>query len=177
MFAIRIPLILLASAGLWAAEEAKPAAADAALAPPKGLRSVTPYIYVKDAKAAIAYYAKAFGAKPLYVVPNQDGTIEHAELLIGDGSIMLADEKPDQGMKSPATLGGSTGAIHLYVSDVDAVFKRAIDAGAQVLQPPMDAPWGHRFAMVTDPYGHVWSIATPKGTEAPEAAPVEDGFK
>ncbi|MBA2481587.1 MAG: VOC family protein [Planctomycetes bacterium] len=151
------------------------------MSPPKGFHTVTPYLYVKDTKAAILFYAKAFAAKPLMVLPGPDGKIEHAEIQIGNGSVMIADERPEPPGSANKPLGPS--AIHLYVGDVDAVFARAIAAGAKEVRAPADMPWGHRFAMITDPAGHTWSIATPmvepdsKPAAQPPAEPKEDGFK
>ncbi len=162
--ACRLFLVLAMAVGASAAD----AAAQLASAPPKGFRSVTPYLYVDDATAAIAFYVKAFDAEELYGYPNEDGAIVHAEIRIGEASIMIgdADVRPDT--KPPQAGAPRSSGVHLYVRDVDAVFAQAVAAGAKAVVPPADMPWGHRFALVMDPHGHAWSIATP-GADAPPA--------
>src|SRR5258708_17514113 len=99
---------------------------------PDGWRVVTPYLVVKDAARAIEFYGKAFGAKEVMRLPVPGGKIGHAEVKIGGEYVMLADEAPEQGHSSPASLGGSPVRIHLYVEDVDAVASRAVEAGAKI---------------------------------------------
>lgn len=127
---------------------------------PKGFHSITPYLSVKDAKAAIRFYQHAFGAVENGRISMPDGVVGHAELTIGGSRLMLAEEMPAWGNKSPSTLGGSPVHIVLYVEDVDAVFQRAVDAGAAALEPVKDAFHGDRAGSVTDPFGHKWSIMT-----------------
>ena len=129
---------------------------------PDGYHTATAYLHVKRAVKAIEYYKKAFGAIEVGRINMAGGKLGHAELRIGDSSIMLADENPQWGNKGPDTLGGTSVGIHLYVPDVDAVFKRAVDAGGKVAMPVQDMFYGDRFGTVTDPFGHQWHIATHK---------------
>lgn len=126
---------------------------------PEGYHSVTPYLSVKGAASAIEFYRKAFGAKELFRMPAPDGTIGHAEILIGDSHVMLADEN-EMTAKSPATLGGTPVALMLYVEDVDATVKRALDAGAKLLRPVENQFYGDRSGGILDPFGHSWWVAT-----------------
>jgi PhnB protein len=135
---------------------------------PENHHTVTPYIVVSDGAAAIAFYRKAFGATELYRMDGPGGKIMHAEVLIGDSPVMLSDEFPEQGAKSPQSYHGSPVHLFLYVPDVDAWFKRALDAGATVTMPVQDMFWGDRFGQVTDPFGHTWQIATHVEDVAPE---------
>jgi PhnB protein len=127
---------------------------------PEHSHSVTPHLVIAGAGRAIEFYVEAFGAKELVRMPGPDGSIVHAELKIGDSSIMLAEECLQMGNKSATTLGGSPVTIHLYVEDADATFDRAVAAGATAAMPPTDMFWGDRYAQVVDPFGHRWSIAT-----------------
>jgi PhnB protein len=127
---------------------------------PEGYRTVTPYLAVDDAAEAIAYYTKAFGAKERSRMEAPDGSIGHAELEIGDSLVMLSDPFPQATTRTPNELGGTTATVFLYVEDVDAVVKRAVDAGATVTMEVADQFWGDRFGAITDPFGHSWSIAT-----------------
>ena len=127
---------------------------------PEGYTSVTPYLTVGDGKAAIDFYKRAFGATEQGVMPAPDGRVAHAELRIGDSVIMLSDRFPQSSCGTPAELGGTTVALFLYVADVDAVVRSAAQAGATVDQEPEDQFWGDRLGQVTDPFGHVWSVAT-----------------
>jgi PhnB protein len=127
---------------------------------PDGWRVVTPYLVVKDAARAIEFYGKAFGAKEVMRLPGPGGKIGHAELKIGGEYVMLADEVPEQGHKSPVSLGGSPVRIHLYVEDVDAVARRAVEAGAKILIPIGDQFYGDRSGRIEDPFGHIWIIST-----------------
>jgi PhnB protein len=135
---------------------------------PEGYHSVTPYLIIKGATGAIDYYKKVFGASEIMRFPTPDGQIGHAELKIGDSVIMLADEQPARGYRSPKALGGSPTSIMLYVNDVDSVFKKAVDAGANVQQPVKDQFYGDRSGTITDPFGHVWTIGTHKEDVTPE---------
>ena len=128
---------------------------------PDGYHSVTPYLICDSAADAIEYYKKAFGATELFRM-DHEGKVGHAELKIGDSPIMLADEYPQMGYRSPKSLGGTPVSIMIYVEDVDTVYQRAIDAGATEVKPLQDQFYGDRSGTLTDPFGHVWTIATHK---------------
>ena len=127
---------------------------------PDGYHTVSPYLAVEDAATAIDYYKKAFGAKERMRMEAPGGKIGHAELEIGDSIVMLADPFPQASTKPPHELGGTSAGVFLYVEDVDQVVKRAVEAGATVTMEVADQFWGDRFGTVTDPFGHVWSVAT-----------------
>ena len=129
---------------------------------PDERQPMAPYLIVKDASAAIAFYVKAFDARELYRLAEPSGKIGHAELSINGGRFMLADEYPDWGALSPVTLGGTPVSIHLYLPDVDAWVERAVAAGASVLRPLRDEFFGDRVAMLACPFGHKWHVATRK---------------
>ena len=128
---------------------------------PEGYHSVTPYLICDAAADAIEYYKKAFGATELFRM-DHGGKIGHAELKIGDSPIMLADEYPEMDYRSPKALGGTPVSLMIYVEDVDSVYKQAIDAGATEVKPLQDQFYGDRSGTLTDPFGHVWTIATHK---------------
>ncbi len=127
---------------------------------PEGYHSATPYMTVRDAAAALAFYKEAFGAEEMFRLTEPGGRIGHAEFRIGDSPIMISDEYPDFGALSPASLGGSPIKMMLYVPDCDAAVKRAVAAGATVLRQPTDQFYGDRTAMVSDPFGHTWFLQT-----------------
>lgn len=127
---------------------------------PAGYHSVTPYLLVRDAAKALAYYRDAFGADEVMRFEGPPGRIAHAEIKIGDSHVMLADENPGDGYVGPQTLGGAGVSLMLYVPDVDATFERAVKAGATVRRAVADQFYGDRVGTLTDPFGHVWSIAT-----------------
>ena len=127
---------------------------------PDNYPQVAPYLCIKGAAEAIDFYKKAFGATERMRMDAPGGTIGHAEIDIQGALIMLADEHPAMGFRSPATIGGSPVVIHMYVEDVDAFCKRAVDAGATLVRPVADQFYGDRNGTLRDPYGHVWSIAT-----------------
>jgi PhnB protein len=127
---------------------------------PDGYHTVTPYLAVGDAAAAIEYYKKAFGAKERVRMEAPDGKIGHAELEIGDSLVMLSDPFPQATTRPPSEVGTTTAGVFLYVDDVDAVVQRAVDAGATVTMEVADQFWGDRFGSITDPFGHLWSVAT-----------------
>ena len=127
---------------------------------PKGYHSVSPYLAVEDATEAIEYYTKTFGAKERTRMEGPDGKIGHAELEIGDSVIMLSDPFPQASTRPPHELGGTSASVMLYVEDVDAVVKKAVDTGSTIAMEVADQFWGDRFGTITDPFGHVWSIAT-----------------
>jgi len=125
-------------------------------------------LIIKGSARAIEFYKKAFGATELMRMAQPDGRIGHAEIRIGNSPIMLADEVPEMGHRSPQSLGGSPVSILLYVEDVDALFNQAVSAGAKVQKPVQDQFYGDRIGGVTDPFGHVWYIATHKEEVSPE---------
>ena len=126
---------------------------------PEGFHTVTVHLVLENAGRAIEFYQKAFGAKERFRMPTPDGRIGHAEIQIGDSIVMLTDA-----IQEPAT----SASIYLYVPDVDAVFARAVAAGAQVAMPVVDMFWGDRFGRVTDPFGVRWAIATHTEDVPPE---------
>jgi len=127
---------------------------------PEGYHTVSPYLAVEDAARAIDYYVKAFGAKEVVRMNAPDGTIGHAELEIGDSRVMLADPFPQSSTRPPKELGGTSVSVFLYVEDVDATVKQAVDAGGTLTMEVADQFWGDRFGGFTDPFGHSWSVAT-----------------
>jgi PhnB protein len=129
---------------------------------PAAYGSITAGLSVRGAAAAIDFYRKVFGAKELSRLPGPDGKVMHAEIRIGDRIVFLGDESPGMGAPSPQTLGGSAVALMHYVKDVDAVFARAVAAGARAIMPPADMFWGDRFGSLVDPFGHRWSLASRK---------------
>lgn len=146
---------------------------------PEGIRTVTPDLAIKGASGAIEFYKKVFGAREITRAPGPDGKmILHAQLHIGDSPIFLADVFPgmeeQRGQKDQLAVGSAGGPEHsrvvlnVYVEDADAVFDRAVKAGAEVIMPLADAFWGDRYGQVRDPYGHIWAIATHKEDLTPE---------
>jgi PhnB protein len=127
---------------------------------PDGYHTATPYLIVKGAAQAIEFYQRAFGAVEQFRMAKPDGQVGHAEIRIGDSVIMLADEHPDIGYRSPSSLGGSPVSIMLYMEDVDGVFARALEAGARAQRGVADQFYGDRNGILEDPFGHVWTIAT-----------------
>jgi PhnB protein len=135
---------------------------------PDGYHSVTPYLIVKDAARALDFYVRAFGAVELMRMLQEDGRIGHAEIRIGDSPVMLADEFPEIGARSPESIGGSPVTIMLYVDDVDATVARAVSAGARLTRPVANQFYGDRNGAVTDPFGHLWFVATHVEDVAPD---------
>ncbi len=127
---------------------------------PEGYHTVTPYLAIKGASEAIEFYKQAFGATERFRLSMPDGGVGHAEICIGNSTIMLSDPCGDLPFQSPSTLGGSSFGIHLYVDDVDARFATALAAGATVLSPVKDQFYGDRLGSLKDPYGHVWLLST-----------------
>jgi PhnB protein len=127
---------------------------------PEGYHTLSLHLAVEKAADAIEFYSRAFGAKERVRMEAPGGLIGHAELEIGDSLIMLSDPFPQSTVRPPAEVGATTASVFMYVEDVDAVFKQAVDAGASVTMELEDMFWGDRFGTVTDPFGHVWSIAT-----------------
>ncbi len=129
---------------------------------PEGYKGATPYLCVSGAESAIDFYKQAFGATETMRIADPSGKIGHAEIMIGDAPIMLADEFPDWGFRSPQSFGGSPVTIHLYTEDVDALVNQAVSAGAKVVRAVEDHFYGDRAGKLEDPFGHVWYIATHK---------------
>jgi PhnB protein len=129
---------------------------------PEGYHSITPALIVKNGDAAIEFYKKGFGAEERHRMKSPDGRVAHAELKLGDSVFMLSDEYPEMKCHSPNSIGGSPVSMYVYVEDVDALFDKAVSAGAKVLDPVKDQFWGDRHGRLEDPFGHLWSIATHK---------------
>ena len=126
---------------------------------PDGYHTVTAYLMVDDAARALDFYRDAFGAEELFRLPMGD-KIGHAEIMIGDTHLMLADEFPDMGALGPNSRGGPTASFMIYVPDADAAYDRAVKAGARADRPLKNEFWGDRIGTVIDPFGHKWSLAT-----------------
>jgi PhnB protein len=135
---------------------------------PEGYHTLSVHLAVEDASKAIDYYKQAFGAKERMRMDAPGGKIGHAELEIGDSVVMLSDPFPQSTVRPPNEVGGTSASVFMYVEDVDAVVKRAVDAGATVTMEVADQFWGDRFGTITDPFGHVWSIATHVEDVSPE---------
>ena len=127
---------------------------------PEGYPRLTPYLIVDGASAAIDFYCSVLGASERMRMPMPNGRIGHAELELGDSLLMLADENPDMDIRGPASLGGTPVSMHLYVEDADAVFARALEAGAKALRPVEDRFYGDRSGQFEDPFGHRWDVST-----------------
>lgn len=127
----------------------------------EAFHTITPQLVVRGAAQAIAFYQKALGAQELLRNLAPDGTsIMHAELLCGDSRFFVLDEFPEHDNLSPQTLHGSPVTLHLYVPNIDEVFERALDAGAQEVLPVANTFWGERYGIFLDPFGHRWSVST-----------------
>ena len=135
---------------------------------PDCIRTVSPHLVCDGAAAAVEFYKKAFGAVELMRLPAPNGKLMHASVRIGDSRVMLVDENPQWKIFGPKTLKGTPVTIHLQVEDADALFERAVTAGAQVIMPLEDMFWGDRYGIVADPFGHHWSIATHQRDLTPE---------
>ena len=130
---------------------------------PEGFHSVTPMFMYKDARKAIEFYKKAFGAVERFSMPGPDGKgVMHAELMIGNSLIMMGDENPQESCKSAETVGCSPVSFYIYVEDVDEAFDRAVKAGGQVRMPVQEMFWGDRAGALEDPFGYSWWLATHK---------------
>jgi uncharacterized glyoxalase superfamily protein PhnB len=127
---------------------------------PEGFHSLTPHLVCENAAAAIDFYKAAFGATELSRLPGPDGKLMHGSVKIGDSILMLTDEFPQYGGFGPKLLKGSPVTIHLYVTDVDTAFAKALAAGAKVKMPLADMFWGDRYGQLEDPFGHFWSLAS-----------------
>lgn len=130
-----------------------------AQATPKGYHTVTPSLVVADAAKAIEFYEKALGAEERMRFPAPDGSIMHAEIRIGDSTIMLGDEMPEQGVRGPRSIGGTPVSFFIYGDNVDEAWKRAVEAGAREVMPLADQFWGDRTGCLEDPFGHRWWLA------------------
>lgn len=135
---------------------------------PQGFHTLTPHLVVRNAKDALEFYKRAFGAEIGQVDHMPNGKIMHAGLRIGDSMLMLNDEMPEFGALSPLSIGGTPVTLHIYTENVDEAFNRAVSAGAQVKMPLQDQFWGDRYGLVTDPYGHKWSLAAHVRDLSPE---------
>ena len=135
---------------------------------PDGYHSVTPYLIVKGGADALNFYKRAFGAVEMMRMASPDGRIGHAEIKIGDSVIMLADEHPEMGHRSPQSLGGAGVGLMVYVDKVDEVFKQAVASGAKELQPLKNQFYGDRSGTLQDPFGHQWTLATHIEDVAPD---------
>lgn len=135
---------------------------------PEGYHSVTPYLIVDGAAAAIDFYQEAFGAIELFRMPNPNGKISHAEIKIGDSHIMLADEHPEMEAFGPKTVGGTPVKLMVYLDNVDAAVDRAVAAGAKLTRPVADQFYGDRTGGIEDPFGHSWYVATHIEDVAPD---------
>ena len=133
---------------------------------PDGMRTLTPELFCAGASDAIAFYKEAFGAVEVMRSPGPDGKLLHAEVKIGDSTLMVMDEM--KGALGPKALKGSPVNIHMQVKDVDAVVKKAVAAGAKITMPLADQFWGDRYAKLEDPFGHQWSVATHVRDVSPE---------
>jgi len=127
---------------------------------PEGFHTVTPYLIVEKAVDALAYYQRAFDAVETLRLAGPSGKVAHAEIRIGDSLVCLADEFPELGYCGPKTRGGTPVTLLVYVEDVDARFRQAIDAGAVERRPLQDQFYGDRTGTLEDPFGHVWTFAT-----------------
>jgi PhnB protein len=136
---------------------------------PDGYHSITPYLMINGATQAIEFYKQAFGATEMFRMDAPGGKIGHAEILIGDSRIMMADDCGQESpFRNPRSSGSSSVGLHLYVDDVDQVFAHAVNADAKVIKPVQDQFYGDRTGALEDPFGHVWFIATHKEDLSPD---------
>jgi PhnB protein len=135
---------------------------------PEDMHTLTPHLVCANALQAIDYYKRAFGAVEGGIMLTPDGKLMHGMIRIGDSALMLMEENKDWGALGPKMLGGSAVTIHLYVRDVDAVFAKAVAEGGTAKMPPADMFWGDRYGVLTDPFGHSWSVATHVKDVTPE---------
>lgn len=130
---------------------------------PDGVNTISAYLSVKGAEEAIEFYKKAFNGQEIRRQLGPGGKIMHAQVRIGNSTLMLSDEFPELGLcdvSAPTTLGGTSVTLQAYFEDVDRVFEQAVNAGAKVTMPLMDQFWGDRYGRVVDPFGHQWALAT-----------------
>ncbi|MFZ2490426.1 MAG: VOC family protein [Thermoanaerobaculia bacterium] len=135
---------------------------------PDGYHSVIPYLVIDGAARAMEFYRAAFGAVEVMRMPYPDGRIGHAEMKIGDAHIMLADEHPDEGHRGPKAFGGSAVSIMIYIADTDGAVAAAVERGATIVRPVETQFYGDRMGVITDPFGHVWNVATHVEDVSPE---------
>jgi PhnB protein len=136
---------------------------------PEGYHSVTPYLLIDGAARAIEFYKQAFGATELFKMDMPGDKIGHAEILIGDSRIMMADDCGGESpFRNPRSSGSSPVGLHVYVEDVDKIFSQAVDAGAKIIKPVQDQFYGDRTGALEDPFGHIWFVATHKQDLSPE---------
>ncbi|HEX8558446.1 MAG TPA: VOC family protein [Pyrinomonadaceae bacterium] len=135
---------------------------------PEGYHSVTPYLIVDGAARAIEFYKQAFGAEEVFRMADEGGRVLHAEIKLGDSHVMVADEHAEMSARGPRSFGGSPVSLMLYVSDVDAVVGRAVEAGAKLTRPVENQFYGDRTGGVEDPFGHAWYVATHVEDVSPE---------
>ena len=133
----------------------------AEIAAEMGVWLLSPHLTCRDCAAAVGFYKQAFGAEEVMRLPGPDGRLLHAAVRVNGSMVMLVDEYPEMGGHSPLALGGSPVTLHMMVDDVDAVAARAVAAGAEISMPVEDQFWGDRYGVLKDPFGHMWSIATP----------------
>lgn len=135
---------------------------------PDGCNTVNAYVVVPNCKEALDFYEKALGGERGLIMEGPGGVTVHAELRVGNSTVMLSDENPQWGNFSAGALGGSPVSLHVYVEDADAVFNQAVAAGAEVIYPLEDTFWGDRYGRLKDPYGITWGIATHTRDLTPE---------
>lgn len=135
---------------------------------PEGYHSVTPYLIVKSAARALEFYKKAFNATELYRMEGPGGSVGHAEFQIGNSRLMIADESPNMGARSPESIGGSPIGLCIYTEDVDSLFKQALAAGGKQERPVVDQFYGDRSGTLRDPFGHQWTLSTHKEDVSPQ---------
>ena len=135
---------------------------------PEGYEGITPYLVVAGAAKALDFYKEVLGATELFRMPYPDGRIGHAELKIGQGILMVADEHPEMGFRGPKSYGGTPVGLLVYVTDADTVYRKAPAAGAKEFRPVQDQFYGDRSGTFTDPFGHQWTVATRKEDLSPE---------
>jgi PhnB protein len=142
------------------------------------MQTITPHLVVGDAAGAAEWYAAVFGAEERGRIEVPGGKLMQVELRLNDTTVMLADEFPEMGVLSPLSVGGTATVLHLRTEDVDAMWQRALDRGAEVRQPLGDAFWGERYGQITDPFGHRWGLAQHLRDVPPEelAQAVSDAF-
>jgi uncharacterized glyoxalase superfamily protein PhnB len=149
----------LKATGRKAARRKAPRRTTAAAGPRIPFRTVTPYLAVSDATAAIDWYKKVFGARELTRMPAPGGKLMHAELMIGDSRVMLSDVFPGSDVQHPSAIGGTTSNMHIYHKNIDKLWQQAVAAGARVTMPLDDQFWGERYGKLTDPFGHSWGLS------------------
>lgn len=135
---------------------------------PEGMHSLTPYLVCANAPEAIAFYKEAFGATELFRMPGPNGRIAHAQIMIGNSAVMLTEEAPEHNCLGPKALKGTPVSLYFYVENADKAFEQAVAAGATVKMPIADMFWGDRWALVEDPFGHQWHIASHVRDATPE---------